>query len=341
MLPSHSADDHDYCEYTHNIPLVEEGPEARIHSVREVTVKSFSMAMGITRPGFQLLSLSPGGTTRPPAVADSPCLLPNQLAIYLERYVPLLVFSLVALVVSSVRQTQDYQHGDSYMSLPIARMNGGRSNRRESAVWATLSPESHPSPLPSPSEDLMAGSRSLRVPKFRNGYGDGKLSPATPTFRASSPSAAQLDSPMFFSGLGIAVNGTNSGGPGEHDDELGAEEEGVAAILPEAQYARWKRSLSRDRSRSIDGLPRPSGSRYDNSDLKWRWSKAFPFRSRWRRITIGVPPTLERLIRKALLSSSYSDGGDKTVLRVFWHQFLGVVWIPFGLFFFIVYIMFS
>ncbi|KAF9005372.1 hypothetical protein BDZ89DRAFT_1080046 [Hymenopellis radicata] len=45
------------------------------------------MAMGIHQPGFQLLSLVPpqAGSTAP-TFADRPCLLPDQLSIYLSTY---------------------------------------------------------------------------------------------------------------------------------------------------------------------------------------------------------------------------------------------------------------
>lgn len=46
-----SGDDHDSCKYTHKWGAGE--------SAEENTVRSFSMAMGVRRPGFQLLSLDP------------------------------------------------------------------------------------------------------------------------------------------------------------------------------------------------------------------------------------------------------------------------------------------
>ena len=60
--------------------------------------------MGIRRPGFQLLSLVsplgvPSGT---PTFQDVPCLLPDQLNIYLSNYVPLLAVSVLALFISNV-----------------------------------------------------------------------------------------------------------------------------------------------------------------------------------------------------------------------------------------------
>lgn len=88
-----SGDDHDYCEYQH--------PEG----VKEVTLKSFSMAMGIRRPGFSLLSLLPPGTKSaggigqlpPPSHADTLCLLPDQTAVYTRHYLPLILGSMLIL----------------------------------------------------------------------------------------------------------------------------------------------------------------------------------------------------------------------------------------------------
>lgn len=87
-----SGDDHDYCDYTHN--------EGHGQSVREVTVKSFSMAMSVRRPGFHLLTLSNH------ARADTPCLLPDQISIYLSLYVPLLLLSLLAIIFANFRRAQ-------------------------------------------------------------------------------------------------------------------------------------------------------------------------------------------------------------------------------------------
>ncbi|KAJ7346765.1 Metallo-dependent phosphatase-like protein [Mycena albidolilacea] len=90
-----SGDDHDYCEYTHSY-----NSDGKTREAREVTVKSLSMAMGIRRPGFQLLSLvQPQGSS---SHADSLCLLPDQLGIYLSTYIPLLVLSLLVLCVANI-----------------------------------------------------------------------------------------------------------------------------------------------------------------------------------------------------------------------------------------------
>ncbi|CAG8748215.1 6863_t:CDS:2 [Gigaspora rosea] len=77
-----SGDDHDYCEIRHE----------RESEVIEVSVNSFSFAMGVKRPGFLLLSLyNPmnsstsldGIKNNQSTFAYTQCLLPNQIRIYL------------------------------------------------------------------------------------------------------------------------------------------------------------------------------------------------------------------------------------------------------------------
>ncbi|EIN11270.1 Metallo-dependent phosphatase [Punctularia strigosozonata HHB-11173 SS5] len=93
-----SGDDHDYCEHAH--PYAIPGSEEDGKTVREATVKSFSMAMGVRRPGFQVLSLAPSS----PA-ADAACLLPDQLGLYISGYAPLVGLSLALLLLfASVRR---------------------------------------------------------------------------------------------------------------------------------------------------------------------------------------------------------------------------------------------
>jgi len=59
--------------------------------------------MNVRRPGFQLLSLAPdalrGDNPDNPTSADIACLLPDQLAIYLNVYIPFLVLSLLTLFI--------------------------------------------------------------------------------------------------------------------------------------------------------------------------------------------------------------------------------------------------
>lgn len=84
-----SGDDHDYCELQHQ------------SGVREVTVKSFSMAMGIRKPGFQLLSV-PANDGDGAGAVDQLCLLPDQIGIYLGGYLPLVALTLGVMIVDLV-----------------------------------------------------------------------------------------------------------------------------------------------------------------------------------------------------------------------------------------------
>jgi hypothetical protein len=84
---------------------------------REVTVKSLSIAMGIRTPGFQMLTLSSGSTPK-----DKACFLPDQLGIYLEVYVPLILLSIVVLGVSHT--VMRGAHGES------SGLGGKRSRSR-------------------------------------------------------------------------------------------------------------------------------------------------------------------------------------------------------------------
>jgi hypothetical protein len=60
------------------------------------------MAMGVRRPGFQLLSLTP---TRHPMHAEALCLLPDQLGIYLSVYTPCAVISVLIILVFNIYRT--------------------------------------------------------------------------------------------------------------------------------------------------------------------------------------------------------------------------------------------
>ncbi|KAI0688027.1 Metallo-dependent phosphatase-like protein [Cytidiella melzeri] len=99
-----SGDDHDYCEVRHPIRPSDDIPLSELHSVKEVSVKSFSMAMGIRRPGYQLLSLVPPSSASPsgPTISDVPCFLPDQLGTYIFIYGSLGAVSLLVLLAYHV-----------------------------------------------------------------------------------------------------------------------------------------------------------------------------------------------------------------------------------------------
>ncbi|KIP11652.1 hypothetical protein PHLGIDRAFT_83335, partial [Phlebiopsis gigantea 11061_1 CR5-6] len=101
-----SGDDHDYCEYRHPLPATDEMPLSTTGAVKEISVKSFSMAMGVRRPGFQLLSLVPPASVQAGTATfgDVPCLLPDQIGIYVSVYVPLIVLSVLALLLANAHR---------------------------------------------------------------------------------------------------------------------------------------------------------------------------------------------------------------------------------------------
>ncbi|KAJ6587057.1 Metallo-dependent phosphatase-like protein [Mycena vulgaris] len=155
-----SGDDHDYCEYMHSFNSGGAPKQAR-----EVTVKSLSMAMGIRRPGFQLLSLVPPHSMQGSSShADSLCLLPDQLGIYLSTYIPFLVFSLLIILVANIRRIctprQDKRHftpastnSPSYAPLSgilRSRLEAGRSTDD----WLQYPSEDDTDTLPRPTSSL-------------------------------------------------------------------------------------------------------------------------------------------------------------------------------------------
>ncbi|KAF8608899.1 Metallo-dependent phosphatase [Ceratobasidium sp. AG-I] len=104
----YSGDDHDYCDIRHP------RSEGTGMGTREVSVKSFSMAMGVKRPGFQLLSLVSPDPASPYArtLADTPCHLPDQMRIYTHVYAIWGFLSILALIYVNARRgnsaTPDY-----------------------------------------------------------------------------------------------------------------------------------------------------------------------------------------------------------------------------------------
>ncbi|KAK4565261.1 hypothetical protein LTR86_003878 [Recurvomyces mirabilis] len=111
-----SGDDHDYCDISHRYNIGQAQKPANdasrttpgLTNVKEITVKSFSWAMGVRQPGFQLVSLwnpvdAEGKTigTPLPTVQTHMCLLPDQLGIFLD-YATLLGGTIVILLLRAI-----------------------------------------------------------------------------------------------------------------------------------------------------------------------------------------------------------------------------------------------
>ena len=106
------------------------------------------MAMGIRRPGFQLLSLtstvpSPDQITQLPVLPPlhTPCLMPDQLGIYFHIYIPLTFLSLVVLLAFNyVRvnggiayQTWNRKHGRRNPPEALHELSRGNSSHKVDA----------------------------------------------------------------------------------------------------------------------------------------------------------------------------------------------------------------
>lgn len=99
-----SGDDHDYCEYVHFL-------DNHNKQVTEVTVKSMSMAMGISKPAVELVSLVETDTEK--RFKYDICYLPkpyDEVIIYSS----LLFVSLVIIIVTALLRTNSYSFGKRF-----------------------------------------------------------------------------------------------------------------------------------------------------------------------------------------------------------------------------------
>ncbi|KAM0792674.1 hypothetical protein ACM66B_002454 [Microbotryomycetes sp. NB124-2] len=92
-----SGDDHDSCVIRHPF---------RVHKsdkpVVETTVKAFSMAMGVRRPGYSLVSLYAPSDPSTPSTSTytlTNCVLPDQIGIWIYVYAPLFLLILLTTLV--------------------------------------------------------------------------------------------------------------------------------------------------------------------------------------------------------------------------------------------------
>ncbi|RUS22437.1 Metallo-dependent phosphatase-like protein [Endogone sp. FLAS-F59071] len=112
-----SGDDHDYCEHVHHAIIESAAPwlPRTVVQATEITVNTFSMAQGVRRPGYLLLSLfnpdifvqsdpaqdTTGEREAPPTSLVTLCLMPDQLGIY-GAYAGLAALTLLALPIAAV-----------------------------------------------------------------------------------------------------------------------------------------------------------------------------------------------------------------------------------------------
>jgi hypothetical protein len=164
------------------------------------------MAMGIKRPGFQLLSLAPPALRREGvSYADAPCALPDQLATYLRVYIPFGVLSMFIVAISqfvsfrglksrsNLKHSVDYGMGDDddfvngHRSRPSFRLTPNLRTRRDASES-----DSSSGLLPTP----VSASRRSISPSFSSqgdskviGFGEAMLRRIPRAFDVSGPSS--------------------------------------------------------------------------------------------------------------------------------------------------------
>jgi hypothetical protein len=140
-----SGDDHDYCDVSFSYDISRAASASSStplwRSVRDITVKSFSWAMGVRKPGFLLVSLwNPIDTNGKniegvsQTIQTKSCLLPDQLSIFI-RYASLFGFTLAFLlaraIIIALRGSPDDDASSSssaFRSFSLGRSNSGKGN---------------------------------------------------------------------------------------------------------------------------------------------------------------------------------------------------------------------
>ena len=127
-----SGDDHDYCDVNHryNLPVwpQSDGGSPTLQNIREITVKSFSWAMGVRKPGFQLVSLwnpvdAQGNRLGEPSptIQSHLCLLPDQLSTFIDYGLLLAgtIFVLLLRAVTLALRSKDKPTGEGEQAIPL------------------------------------------------------------------------------------------------------------------------------------------------------------------------------------------------------------------------------
>jgi ethanolamine phosphate phosphodiesterase len=175
----YSGDDHDYCEIEHS---------EFTGRIKEITVKSMSWAMGIRKPGVQLVSLwnpvdvdsamsdDPNLSTPRDTVQNRMCLLPDQLSIFI-CYAQMLGLTIVILIIATIRYS------------PSAALSAAQQQEKSEPLLPTTTPHHEPSNSKSSClQDSNTSNLSTRKQGNYgnvNGYGYGNI---PSTSRTSSPS---------------------------------------------------------------------------------------------------------------------------------------------------------
>ncbi|KAK9450816.1 Metallo-dependent phosphatase-like protein [Limtongia smithiae] len=172
-----SGDDHDACSYTHTFsPATSDSARTNtpIFSAPEYTVKSFSIAMGVQYPAFELLSLwNPAGENyvrdssgAAATVQTKLCMLPSLFDIF-RTYAKVLVFTAVVVYIASRRavvlggtrvRRPSVLYDDDDTDYDMGDASGSGSSIK--ASWTAATKSASRTTTPSPSTSASSSSTS-------------------------------------------------------------------------------------------------------------------------------------------------------------------------------------
>jgi ethanolamine phosphate phosphodiesterase len=266
-----------------------------------VTVKSFSLANQIRRPGFQLLSLVSPPFTASHSVhtfADRPCFLPDQYSIYGSVYGPFLLLTILLLFFSNLyraRQQRTSLPSPISLSPSTGRQDGADTPvlHPESAVWSPYTPFS-PQAIPrSPSPRAIPPSA-----RTTNGL-------AAPTLRAFSRPSSPHNSPLLSPMFPHDEDEDDSMYPAQYAIRREGLVQPISMTRSPVQASSNPHHAKHTRS-SSQFLPAPGVRTADRH--RWTWSRSFIIRGRRLRLTLN-PSSFSLAWLKMLLSPG-ADPGD-------------------------------
>ncbi|KAI9442756.1 hypothetical protein H4582DRAFT_2073340 [Lactarius indigo] len=260
-----SADDRDYCDVTHTLPS--SGRE-----IHEITVKSFSPARHISRPGFHLLSLA---GTPSPAHAHAPCLLPRAGGTLAWTYLPALCLTVLILIVTHMRRANHAAR--LRLTTPVSPLPSHADPKQ-------LQPSPAPPAAPSPYSASSAYSYSYA---YSNTPPTGGSQPR----RDRAPPRAPRPPPPPPPPLALSLSPLGST---QEEDEQDEDGDGVRAhylymppaspvpgdLLARRQYSAHSTSPDRAGAPTAATGPPPRA---------WSFTYAFTFRGRRRRLAVQAP----------------------------------------------------
>ncbi|CAD0037748.1 unnamed protein product, partial [Aureobasidium pullulans] len=193
-----SGDDHDYCEVVHP-----DYASRHDRGIREITVKSISWAMGVRKPGFQLVSLWNPVDENGESLRDGPtlqthlCLLPDQLSIFI-RYGILAALSLIVLAMNTLVQVRNEEAAASMPTLPTSEPTN-KPHYKDSDNHA---PSKQRSRAPSGATNSMSSSDSNgRLSARTTNARTRSISPAATSFNYSSttrPASSLIEKAGYY-----------------------------------------------------------------------------------------------------------------------------------------------